>query len=181
MAPELNDIQIQILDALNENPRMSITGISKQVEASRPTVMKILKSMIKDEVLLISSGINANSHNYQISKLGIYVSSPEKRAQIIDILINCPKVLNIYRISDQANLLLELYGPDKKSLTSIINCIGDLEHVEIKYHHYLGEPLKNVSIPIIIGDNSNTPCGKNCNICFNNHNTWCNGCYTFQK
>jgi DNA-binding Lrp family transcriptional regulator len=160
---------------------MSISELSKQVDASRPTVIKTLKAMTDEGLILLSAGINAHINDYKIATLGIYVATPEERANVIEILKQCPKVLNIFRMNDQANLLLELCGPDEQSLISTVNCIGDLEQIEIKYSRSLGVPLKNMSIPIEVGDNTNTPCGKNCTECVNNHNSWCNGCYTFSK
>ena len=178
MAPRLNQVQVQILAALQENPRMSISELSQRVDVSRPTVIKTFKELIEQDLILISAGLNAQTNNYLMANLGLRVNTPNRRAQIVDILKKCPKVMNIYRINDQANLLVEICGPDETSITSTINCIGDLDQVEIKYTQHLGAPLTNLNIPIGIGDNTNTPCGKNCFECVNNENEWCNGCFT---
>ena len=181
MAPDLNEIEVQILAALQENPRMSVSEISRKVTASRPTVIKILTTMMTDEKLIISAGINARTQNYRLANVGINVLTPEARTNFINILDNCPKVLNIYRTTDQANMLITIFGIDEQSITSTINCIGDLEHVEVKYSYSLGSPLKDLDIPIAIGDNSHTPCNRNCYKCMSFQNSWCSGCYTFTK
>jgi DNA-binding Lrp family transcriptional regulator len=181
MALDLDKIEVQILATLQENPRMSISKLSTKVNASRPTIIKTLTTMMAKEKLIISSGINARTQGYRLVNIGINVLTPEARSRFINILKNCPKVLNIYRTTDQANLVLTLCGLDEQSITSTINCIGDLDNVEIKYSNSLGIPLKDLNIPIAIGDNSNTPCNRNCYECMSFQNSWCAGCYTFTK
>ncbi|MCJ7731356.1 winged helix-turn-helix transcriptional regulator [Candidatus Bathyarchaeota archaeon] len=181
MAPELEEIEVQILVALQENPRISISELSTKVKASRPTIIKTLTAMMEENKLLISSGVNARTNDCRLANVGINVSTPAARSRIIDVLQKCPKVLNIYRTTDQANLLITLCGVDEKSITSTINCIGDLENVEVKYSQSLGVPLKDLIIPISVGDNSRTACGRNCDECMSRQNSWCSGCYTFTE
>lgn len=181
MAPDLTDTEVKILAALQDNPRISVSELSTIVKVSRPTINKILASLIKNEKILLTSGLNAKVHNCKLANVGISVPSSEARSEIIKILNQCPKVLNIYRTTDQANLLVTLCGADEQSITSHVNCLGDLEHVEVKYSHSLGTPLKNLAIPIRIGDNSNTPCGRNCYECLSYQNEWCGGCFTYSE
>ncbi|MBE0634141.1 winged helix-turn-helix transcriptional regulator, partial [Candidatus Bathyarchaeota archaeon] len=124
MAPELEEIEVQILVALQENPRISISELSTKVKASRPTIIKTLTAMMEENKLLISSGVNARTNDCRLANVGINVSTPAARSRIIDVLQKCPKVLNISRTTDQANLLITLCGVDEKSITSTINCIG---------------------------------------------------------
>lgn len=179
MAPKLEDNEVKILTALQENPRISVSELSNIVKVSRPTINKILSSLLESEKILLNSGVNAKVHNCKIANVGVHVSSAEGRSEVIEILNQCPRVLNMYRTTDQANLLVTICGEDEQSITSHINCLGDLEPVDIKYSHALGVPLKNMAIPVRVGDNSNTPCGRNCYECHSYKNEWCHGCYSF--
>jgi len=181
MAPNLDATEVKILAALQNNPRISVSELSTLVKVSRPTINKILASMIANEKILLISGLNARVHQCKLANVGINVPTAKSRAEVINILNKCPKVLNIYRTTDQANLLITLCGGDEQSLTSTVNCIGDLEHVDVKYSHSLGTPLKNMALPIHIGDNSNTPCERNCYECMSYQNEWCPGCFTFSE
>jgi DNA-binding Lrp family transcriptional regulator len=181
MAPNLTNTEVKILAALQDNPRVSVSELSTIVKVSRPTINKILASLIENEKILLSSGLNAKVHHCKLANVGINVPSSDSRSEIIKILNQCPKVLNIYRTTDQANLLVTLCGEDEQSITSHVNCLGDLEHVEVKYSHSLGTPLKNMAIPIRIGDNSDTPCGRNCYECLSYQNEWCGGCFTYSE
>jgi DNA-binding Lrp family transcriptional regulator len=178
MSLNLDKIEAKILLALQDNPRITVAGLSTLLGVSRPTINKTLDEMLGQEKILLSAGVNAKHQNCKLANVGISVSTPEQRSKVVDILGKCPKILNIYRTTDAANLLVTLYGFDEQSITSTINCIGDLDQVEIKYSNYLGTPLKKLSIPIVTGDNSHTPCGKNCSKCMNHKNDWCSGCYT---
>ncbi len=181
MAPNLNATEVKILDALQKNPRISVSELSTLVKVSRPTINKILASMIGDEKILLTSGLNAKVHQCKLANVGINVPTPKSRSEVTEILSKCPKVLNIYRTSDQANLLVTLCGNDEQSITSTVNCIGDIEQVEVKYSQYLGTPLTNMPLPIHVGDNSNTPCERNCYECMSYKNEWCAGCFTFHE
>ena len=181
MAPNLNATEVKILDALQKNPRISVSELSTLVKVSRPTINKILTSMIGNEKILLTSGLNAKAHQCKLANVGINVSTPKSRSEVIKILSKCPKILNIYRISDQANLLITMCGGDEQSITSTVNCIGDIEQVEVKYSQYLGAPLINMPLPIHIGDNTNTPCARNCYECMSYKNKWCTGCFTFTE
>jgi len=181
MTPSLTDTEVKLLAALQENPRVSVSELSNIVKVSRPTINKILVSLVESEKILLASGLNAKVHQCKLANVGINVPSSDARSEILDILNQCPKVLNMYRTTDQANLLITLCGEDEQSITSHINCLGDLEHVEVKYSHSLGTPLKNLAIPVRIGDNSNTPCGRSCYECMSYQNEWCGGCFTFPE
>jgi DNA-binding Lrp family transcriptional regulator len=181
MAPNLTNTEVKILAALQDNPRVSVSELSTIVKVSRPTINKILASLIENEKILLSSGLNAKVHHCKLANVGINVPSSDSRSEIIKILNQCPKVLNIYRTTDQANLLVTLCGEDDQSITSHVNCLGDLAHVEVKYSHSLGTPLKNMAIPVRIGDNSDTPCGRNCYECLSYQNEWCGGCFTYSE
>ena len=177
MSLNLDKLEAKLLLALQDDPRMSVAGLSTIQGVSRPTINKALDAMFGQEKILLSAGVNAKYHNIKLVNIGISVSTPEQRSKVVALLGNCPKILNIYRTTDAANLLVTLYGFDEQSITSTINCIGDLDQVEIKFSTYLGAPLKKLSIPIVTGDNSHTPCGKNCSECMNHKNDWCSGCY----
>ena len=178
MQLNLDEIEAKLLLELQENPRMSISGLSTLLGVSRPTINKTLDEMFKQEKMLITAGINAKYQKCKLANIGISVLTPDNRSRVVDILSKCPKILNIYRTPNTANLIVTLYGLDEQSITSTMNCIGDLDQVEIKFSNYLGTPLKNMAIPIVKGDNSDTPCGKNCFECMNHKNEWCTGCYT---
>ena len=181
MAPNFNGTEVKILDALQKNPRISVSELSTLVKVSRPTINKILVSMIENEKILLISGLNAKVHQCKLANVGINVPTPKSRLEVIELLSKCPKVLNIYRTTDQANLLITLCGGDEQSITSTVNCIGDIDQVEVKYSQYLGTPLINMALPVHIGDNSNTPCARNCYECESYKKEWCAGCFTFNE
>ena len=178
---DLTDTEVKIIAALQENPRMSVSELATMSNVSRPTVNKILASLFGDNKMLFSSGINAKTYKCKVANVGVNVTTPESRSKVIEILGKCPKVLNIYRTAAQANLLVTLFGENEESITSTVNCINDIEEVEVKYSHHLGTPLKNMAIPIRTGDNSQTPCGRSCFECASHKNEWCSGCFSFNK
>lgn len=181
MLLNLDEIEAKLLLALQENPRISISGLSTSLGVSRPTINKALDELLKQEKILIIAGVNAKYQKCKIANVGISVLTPDNRSKVVDILSKCPKILNIFRTPNTANMVVTLYGLDEQSITSTMNCIGDLDQVEIKFSNYLGTPLKNMAIPIVVGNNTNTPCGKNCLECMNYKNEWCSGCYTYHE
>jgi len=176
----LSDLEMRIIAALREDPRMTVTELSRKVGASRPTILKSIRKLVSSGEMLLCCGVNAKEMDIKMAQVGIQVRSPSARAGIVEALSKCPHVVNIFRVTDGVNLLVQVWGREEAFITSLANCIGDLEDVEVKYCRQLGTPLVDTLIPMIPGDNSSTPCGKNCRQCQNLANNWCDGCYPFE-
>jgi DNA-binding Lrp family transcriptional regulator len=174
---KLDLLDLKILSYLQSNGRISITELSEKVDSSRPTVTNRLKRLLEKDLVSIKSGFNLKKFGYKMASVGLEVKKDDIRKQVEDYLISCPRVLNIFRTPDKANIHVSVWGEEDQTISSTVESFRDFPNVEIVYTHYLGTPIHGT---VVIGmPNSKevlTPCGRNCKECHRFINEWCVGC-----
>ena len=179
MSKVLDDLDINIIEILQKNGRVSITELAEEVGASRPTITSRLRNLLKDDTVIVRGGLNLTKLDFKMACIGLEVRNEETRARMEEITERCPKILGTYRTHEKANLHLVIWGEDERSVKSTIESYGDLPHVNIVYSHYLGTPTHGyVMTPVHTGKEDNAPCGKKCVECTRYAKGWCRGCPT---
>jgi Lrp/AsnC family leucine-responsive transcriptional regulator len=173
----IEELDLQILEEMNKEGRVSITNIAKRINSSRPTVTSRLKEMRKEGVLNIAAGLDLQSLGYKMALVSLEVSGDQNRKKFLEVMGKCPRVQTIFRSSDIANIKVGVWGEDESSINSCIESFRDLANVRIVETEYLGTPIRgNVTLPVNLGDNEVAPCGKTCTMCSQYENEWCHGC-----
>lgn len=184
MARKLNRLDLNIIDQLHKDGRISLTELAKKVNSSRPTVTNRLKRLIDEEIVIIRGGLNIRKFGYKVANVGIEVKSDEARKRLLDYLNKCPRVLEIFRSHEKANIVLRVWGENDQTIASTIESFGDLPNVNIVYTNYLGTPIQgSITINTEVDKKEEATCGKLCATCERYINTWCLGCpgTTFYK
>jgi len=177
MSLKLDLLDLKIVSELQLDCRISITELSQRVGSSRPTVTGRLRRLRDEEIVLINGGLNVNKFGFKIVCVGLEVKSDESRSKVEGYLKACPRVLNIFRTPEKANLHVSAWGENDQTLNSTIESFRDFPDVEVIYTHYLGAPIHgNVAVPITINLEDETPCAKNCEECYRYVNDRCLGC-----
>lgn len=177
MGVNIDDLDLKIINQLNEDGRVSMTKLAETVEASRPTVTNRLNRLLNEKIALIKGGLNITKIGYKIADIGLEIRSEDTRREVENFLKQCPRVLDIFRTPEKANIHLRLWGEDDQTINSTIESFRDIQNVDIVYTHYLGTPIHgNIVINIEPFKNEETPCGKICKDCYRYDNEWCLGC-----
>jgi DNA-binding Lrp family transcriptional regulator len=177
MSKELDLLDLKILFELQLNGRISITDLAKKIEASRPTTSNRLKRLIDEEYAIIRGGLNMNRMGYKMTCVGLEVRNESSRKEVERCLKACPRVLNIFRTPEKANIHIAIWGEDDRTINSTIESFRDLSNVEIVYTHNLGAPIfGDVVFPVTMEKVEKTSCGKNCGSCYRYDQGWCIGC-----
>ena len=112
-----------------------------------------------------------------MAHVGLEVKTDVTRREFEHYLLNCPRVLHIFRTPEKANLYLEVWGEDDQSINSTIESFRDHLNVDVVFTHYLGTPIHgDIIIDVVPSENSETPCGLNCSDCARYQYEWCVGC-----
>lgn len=173
----LDQHDFKIVRQLQLDGRISTTELAKKVGLSRPTVTNRLKRLINERQVLIVGGLNLEKFGIKIANVGLEVKTDETRKAVEEFLKSCPRVLDIFRTPEKANLQLRVWGEDDQTINSTIESIRDLPNVEIVYTRYLGTPIHgNIIINLGIAGKGETPCGRVCKNCHRFINKWCMGC-----
>ena len=178
MADRLDQLDLKIVHELQIDGRMSITELAEKVGSSRPTITNRMKRLIDEKLIIIKSGLNLRKFRFKVAYVGLEVRTDETRKEAEHYLRNCPRVLNIFRTPEKANIHLTVWGEDDQTINSTIESFRDRENVDIVYTHYLGTPIHG-DIVIRVEtprQNGKAPCGKECVDCHRYNSAWCVGC-----
>ena len=177
MATKLDVLDLKIIDQLQKDGRISITELADKVESSRPTTTNRLKKLLDNDVVMIQGGLNLCKLGYKMACIGLEVTNGKNLNKIEETMKCCPRVINIYRTTDKANMHVTLWGEDDQSVNSTIESYRGIPNVNVVYAHYLGTPIHgNTTINAYPKGRDELPCGKeNCN-CHRYEAGWCHGC-----
>jgi DNA-binding Lrp family transcriptional regulator len=177
MGYEIDQLDEKIIRLLNIDGCTSISELAEKAGSSRPTIAKRMKRLKDKKLIINKSGLNLRKFKFRISLVGMEVRTDKTREEIERIAKNCPRVLNIFRTHDKANIHLILWGEDNQTITSTIESFRDQKNVNIIYTHYLGSPIHgDIAIQLQTPQNKEAPCGKVCVDCYRYQNSWCLGC-----
>jgi len=177
MVGKLDQLDLKIIRQLQKDGRTSLVELARRVKSTRPTVTNRLKRLIDEELITVKGGLNLGKYGFRMASVGLEVKKESSRKEIETYLTNCPRVLNIFRTAEKANLHAILWGEDEQTINSTIESFRDLQNVEIVHTHYLGTPIHgNIIINVESGNDAETPCGMKCADCYRYHNAWCLGC-----
>ena len=177
MAKKLDKLDLKILYELQKDGRTSITEIAEKVGSSRPTVTSRVKQLIDERSVIIQGGLNLSAAGYKMACVGLEVRNEDSRKNMEHILKSCPRVLNVFRTPEKANIHIAVWGEEDQTINSTIESFRDIEDVDIVYTHYLGTPIHgDLAIKVFPITSDETPCGKVCSTCHRFEKNWCLGC-----
>jgi len=174
---KFDDLDLRILYELQRDGRITITELAEKVESSRPTVTNRVRQLLENRSVIIQGGLNLKEVGFKMACVGLEVSNEETRRHVEHVLVSCPRVLNVFRTPEKANVHIGVWGEDDQTINSTIESFRDIEGVEIVYTHYLGTPIHgDLAIKVFPITSDETPCGKVCSTCHRFENNWCLGC-----
>lgn len=179
MANKLDNLDLKIIMELQMDGRISISELAEKAKSSRLTVTKRLRRLIDEGLIGVVGGLNLNKLRFKVASVGLEVKNEQTRREVEIHLKMCPRVLNIFRSPEKANIHLTMWGEDEQTINSTIESFRDLQNVDIIYSHYLGTPIHGeLRVKVPQGQHAETPCGMRCTECYRYENSWCLGCPT---
>ena len=73
MSKVLDDLDINIIEILQKNGRVSITELAEEVGASRPTITSRLRNLLKDDTVIVRGGLNLTKLDFKMACIGLEV------------------------------------------------------------------------------------------------------------
>ena len=175
---KLSRRDVDIISALMDDGRKSITQLAKETGLSRPTVTSRLDKMLKTKIISVDPGLNLRKLECPTAALTLETEGVEERRRIEKTLARCPRVILMLRLTEKANLMVTLYGEDQDSLRSTIESIGSWPGANILGVTHAEPPLypETFRVPVTNEKEAITPCGKDCSECPNYVIKECLGC-----
>ncbi len=177
MAIKLDSLDLAIIQQLQRDARASISSLSEKVGSSRPTVTARLRRLMDQGLVVITGGLNFRQLGFKMTQVGLEVKNEDTRVEVEQMLKGCPRVLNIFRTPEKANIQITVWGEDENTVKSTIESFRDIPNVEIVYTHYMGTPIHgDITVGVCLAESEETPCGKTCATCHRYLNEYCIGC-----
>ncbi|TFF99738.1 MAG: Lrp/AsnC family transcriptional regulator [Promethearchaeota archaeon] len=132
---KLDNIDKKIIDIVQNEPLITHTDISKQVERSQPTIGMRIERLEDMGLLDFQAGLNVKAADLCYARVEIVTNHPE---DIFEIVEKCPFMVNAFRLSGNTNVSVILANSEMKHLDMIVN------------HHFRNNPIvKKTSMNII--------------------------------
>jgi Lrp/AsnC family leucine-responsive transcriptional regulator len=175
---KLDKIDLKIIQSLKNDARRSITELAKDAGVSRPTAMKRLERLMKDNDIQIDTGINIRKLGFRVGCVGIEVKGAEAREKVEKVLLSCPRVLMVLCPFEKISFSVYVYGENQESLRSTIYSLSELPNTDIAYVNFSDPPLhpKTFTINTYHEKGDITPCGRKCSECYSYEQGICIGC-----
>lgn len=177
MSDKLDELDLKIIRQLQIDPRTSVTELAQKVNLSRPTTTNRLKRLQNEKWIVLRGGLNLHKFGFKVAHVGLEVKTDKTRKEIESYLTKCPRVLDIYRTPEKANIHISVWGEDDQTINSTIESFRDQQNVGVIYTQYLGTPIHgDIIVNVETRKDDFTPCGRRCNECNSYQNSWCKGC-----
>ncbi|MHA1360430.1 MAG: winged helix-turn-helix transcriptional regulator [Candidatus Helarchaeota archaeon] len=182
----LLEIEKKVIKELVENPRISITHLSKKIKKTRTTTSKIFKNLFKANYIYINTGINVNYLDIKLYLVKIHLKCLKDMIKYSNYFQKCPKfILSFESVSTNElfviiwdnvkNFQNKNYFPCKCIIDKIQGEPNVLECKIVSEINYISPIFVNNIISSKSKTNSDNFCKKVCFFC-KFYNNCCNGC-----
>jgi DNA-binding Lrp family transcriptional regulator len=181
---KFDELDIKILYHLTKDSRISFRKIAEEIAHGSDEYKNINSSTVFRRFKRLKKYLSFNTsfekeliHNFNL--IGVVVNIDEL-GKVIKDYKNCPRVVEIYRLSGKFNLLFKGIFEDPLIFSSFIDELRSdprIQSVELCVNCQQVEP-DTIELNELICENSNlsvAPCGRRCDEC-NDYTETCPGC-----
>ncbi|MBI2040480.1 MAG: Lrp/AsnC family transcriptional regulator [DPANN group archaeon] len=116
----LDAIDLQILEKLADNGRISLTELSVNSELSRVAIANRIEKLLQNDLLRVSALLNLDRLNYQTLIVELQIDNG-KKSEFKKLISDCPKVVQAFEITGQFNHLLVCSSKSSNSLRRFVD------------------------------------------------------------
>ena len=114
----IDQIDCRIMDLIQKTPNLTHTEIATHVNRSQPTVGMRIKKLESLGVLKFQAGINIKVADICFARVELQTKNPKMAIQIVK---DCPFMLNAFQLSGNSNLSILIVGLSFKDIDHIVN------------------------------------------------------------
>ncbi len=145
MNSKIDDLNWRILKLLQENSRVSLAKIGRQVGLTTPAVAERVKKM---EDIGIIEGFNAKVSytltGYQLKAIITLKAFMGKLKPFLEMVHSLDEVINCYRITGNENIIMEVVLKDQAHLEKFIDEL--IRYGETRTHIILSDVISDAPI-----------------------------------
>ncbi len=178
----IDNVDKEIVSILLKDGRKSLSEIGNELGMSHVAVSKRLDKMINEDLIRVTTGVNARKLDVKILFMGIETESTEVTDRILEKYHDCPRLIMLSPVTGRYNLFAVMVVEDTWSLESVVGtCSMRTEPGVRKSESWFGNaPLVPEFLTIDLAPKrspkGNTPCGRKCTECSRYSSDKCVGC-----
>lgn len=160
----IDQIDCRIMELIQKEPTLTHTEIATHVNRSQPTVGMRIRKLENLGVLKYQAGINIKVADLCFARVELQTKNPNKA---IEIVKNCPFMLNAFRLSGNSNISILMVGLNFKDFDHVVNRHFRNDPEVINVHiDLIADVLNDFVLPIDLNleygelDLKNMCCGK---------------------
>ena len=115
---KIDEIDRNIIEIVQKEPMLTHTEIAKKVNRSQPTIGMRIRKLEKSGVLKFQAGINVKTMDLILARVEIQTLKPD---ETINLVKNCPYMLNAFRLSGTYNLSILVLGTKLSQIDDMVN------------------------------------------------------------
>ncbi|MFW9845739.1 MAG: AsnC family transcriptional regulator [Candidatus Thorarchaeota archaeon] len=178
----MDNVDKQLVSLLQENGRKSLSEIGKELDMSHVAVSKRLDKLVKEGILHVTAGVNADELDMKLLFMGLEVDNIEVAEKIKAKYQHCPRLLMLAPVTGSYNLMAIMAAEDTWSLQSISGtCSMRTETGVRRSESWFGNaPIVPSHLPLNLApdrtNGSKSPCKMDCASCKRYTDEKCVGC-----
>lgn len=166
---KLDEIDIQIITMLEEDPNLTHSAIARQIDRSQPAVGSRIHKLEDRGILRTQVGVDFQKFPLYLAKVELFTKNP---AEIEEMAECCPFVINAMKLSGSRNMCLLLASTDLRKLDAIVDYHfrdrnkNDVQKVKMEM---ITGFIKTWVLPVNFDSEHHNPtptegCGENCHV-----------------
>lgn len=142
--PDLDLIDLKILEELKKDGRMSYNDISKAVDRTEATVRRRVKSMVKEGVIKNFTIDYAVNNSKEVTRATIKIEPDFKQMKsILSQLKEIDEITDIWRLSGECGLFIKIEIPTIEDFNPLIEGkISTIDGIKIVETCFITEVIK---------------------------------------
>ncbi|MFX1496333.1 MAG: Lrp/AsnC family transcriptional regulator [Promethearchaeota archaeon] len=165
---KLDKIDLKLISVLQKDPSLTHYQIAEIINRSQPTVGTRVRKLKEKGILQFQAGINFKKIGIQLAIVNLNTKNPE---EIVDMVNDCPFMLNAFRLSGTFNMSVLIANTNLRKLNNVVDQhFRNNSNVQKIVIEFITDTVKNFILPIdidseLILPNLEDGCSSNCRYC----------------
>jgi DNA-binding Lrp family transcriptional regulator len=146
----MDDLDMNILRSLIKNSRITLSQMSKEIDAPDATISNRLKKLENDVIKRYTVILDWEKIGLDITTIIIIQTESEKHESVKEELSKLKEVSEVYSVSGEYDILIKVWVRDIEELNQLMNTkIRSVDGVEDLTEMIVMERVKEEMVPLI--------------------------------
>ena len=146
----MDDLDADILRSLIKNSRITLSQMSKEIDAPDATISNRLKKLEKDVIKRYTVILDWEKIGLDITTIIIIQTESEKHESVKEELSKLEEISEVYSVSGEYDILIKVWVQNIEELNKLMNTkIRSIDGVEDLTEMIVMERIKEEMVPLI--------------------------------